>query len=40
MSDKNNLNRFVEAQDKSYKIAYYEMSVGKKTSHWMWYIFP
>ena len=40
MSDKNNLYRFVEAQGKSYKIACYEVSKGRKTSHWMWYIFP
>ena len=35
-----NLNRFIKAQADSYEIAYYELSNGKKESHWMWYIFP
>ena len=39
-TDKYNLRRFIEAQSKSYESAMIELSLGKKTSHWMWYIFP
>ena len=35
-----NINRFVEAQRKSYEEAFEEIKKGKKISHWMWYIFP
>jgi uncharacterized protein (DUF1810 family) len=35
-----NLKRFIKAQSDSFEIAYYELSNGKKESHWMWYIFP
>lgn len=35
-----NLNRFVEAQEKSYSIALEEIKNGYKSSHWMWFIFP
>ena len=38
--DKYNLNRFLEAQVDSYESAMGELSRGRKTSHWMWYIFP
>lgn len=34
------LNRFLSAQEKSYKRALQEIRSGKKMSHWMWYIFP
>jgi uncharacterized protein (DUF1810 family) len=34
------LDRFVTAQAKDYAIALREIRNGKKTSHWMWYIFP
>lgn len=34
------LNRFIAAQDKSYSMALEEIKSGKKISHWMWYIFP
>lgn len=34
------LQRFVDAQDSEYRIAYAEMRRGKKISHWIWYIFP
>ena len=34
------LQRFVDAQDSEYRIAYAEMRRGKKTSHWIWYVFP
>ncbi|MFC4210285.1 DUF1810 domain-containing protein [Pedobacter lithocola] len=35
-----NLNRFVEAQQHIYTNALNEIKNGKKTSHWMWFIFP
>ena len=38
--DKYNLNRFIEAQVDSYKSAMSELSRGRKSGHWMWYIFP
>lgn len=34
------LSRFHDAQQGSYQIALEEIRRGKKTSHWMWYIFP
>lgn len=36
----NNLNRFIEAQEKDFEKALAEVSSGRKKSHWMWYIFP
>ena len=38
--DEFNLNRFIEAQTISYEAAMFELSLGKKTGHWIWYIFP
>ena len=35
-----NLQRFISAQEHSYKIALSEIKNGKKLSHWIWYIFP
>ncbi|WP_220392110.1 DUF1810 domain-containing protein [Bacteroides fragilis] len=35
-----NLNRFVEAQNNVYEQVVKELRQGRKTSHWMWYIFP
>ena len=40
MSKETNLERFIEAQERSYQIALSEIKNGKKQSHWMWYIFP
>lgn len=40
MEDKFNLNRFIEAQSYCYDSALRELQNGRKTSHWMWYIFP
>lgn len=40
METDNNLSRFVDAQKETYEIALKEIKKGKKTSHWMWYIFP
>ena len=34
------IDRFLEAQKRDYKIAYEEISEGKKRSHWIWYIYP
>ena len=34
------LQRFVEAQDRVYESVCNELALGKKTSHWMWFIFP
>lgn len=35
-----NLNRFIEAQKNVYPQVLRELKNGKKTSHWMWFIFP
>ncbi|MBK9352808.1 MAG: DUF1810 domain-containing protein [Bacteroidetes bacterium] len=35
-----NLDRFIEAQEEDYALAYREVKQGKKMNHWMWYIFP
>jgi uncharacterized protein (DUF1810 family) len=37
---KNDLTRFIEAQERDYQIALSEIKSGRKRSHWMWYIFP
>ena len=37
---KTDLNRFLQAQENTYADALQEMKNGKKTSHWMWYVFP
>ena len=36
------LQRFVEAQDQgdTYERALAELRAGRKTSHWMWFVFP
>ena len=34
------INRFIKAQEKDYADALREIKNGKKTSHWIWYIFP
>lgn len=36
----NTLDRFLKAQDNNYADALDEISNGKKTTHWMWYVFP
>ena len=38
--DQYNLNRFIEAQERTYKGAMLELARGRKDSHWIWYIFP
>ena len=35
-----NLERFIEAQSGTYQSALAEIKNGRKTGHWMWYIFP
>ena len=39
-SDPYDLNRFVQAQKAVYDEALLEIKRGRKSSHWMWYIFP
>ncbi len=39
-NDPHNLARFVIAQKDTYQQALEELQTGKKTSHWMWFIFP
>jgi uncharacterized protein (DUF1810 family) len=34
------LSRFVTAQERVYSVALAEITSGRKTSHWMWFIFP
>ncbi len=40
MNDTYDLQRFVEAQEPVYETVRSELQNGRKTSHWMWYIFP
>ncbi len=34
------LSRFLEAQESDYETALTEIKNGRKTTHWIWYIFP
>jgi uncharacterized protein (DUF1810 family) len=42
MNDEFELERFVSAQDRggAYAAAVSELRAGRKTSHWMWFVFP
>jgi uncharacterized protein (DUF1810 family) len=40
MKDDYNLQRFVDAQTGVYEGACAELRRGRKTGHWMWFIFP
>src|SRR5918998_34070 len=42
MDDPHGLRRFTEAQDGggTYDRALAELRAGRKTSHWMWFVFP
>jgi uncharacterized protein (DUF1810 family) len=40
MSDRFNLERFVEAQAEVLVRVYAELRAGQKLSHWMWFVFP
>jgi uncharacterized protein (DUF1810 family) len=35
-----NLQRFVDAQDPVYRQVCSQLRAGRKTSHWMWFVFP
>ena len=34
------MKRFIEAQERDYEYALAEIRAGRKTNHWIWYIFP
>lgn len=34
------LGRFVTAQEQTYDAALRELEAGRKTGHWMWFVFP
>lgn len=38
--DPHHLERFVRAQDGVHAAALTELRAGRKTSHWMWFVFP
>ena len=38
--DPHHLQRFLDAQDPVYAKVRSELQAGRKSSHWMWYIFP
>ena len=40
MGDAYDLQRFVEAQDRVIERVRAELRDGRKTSHWMWFVFP
>ncbi len=40
MSEQSELGRFLEAQDRNYSSVVEELRRGRKTGHWIWYIFP
>jgi uncharacterized protein (DUF1810 family) len=40
MEDRFNLKRFLDAQSNTYESALTEIKNGRKSNHWMWYIFP
>jgi uncharacterized protein (DUF1810 family) len=40
MSQENNLQRFIDAQENQFESALSEVKNGRKRSHWMWYTFP
>jgi len=40
MNDPHVLQRFVSAQEVNFASAREELRRGRKTSHWMWYVFP
>jgi uncharacterized protein (DUF1810 family) len=39
-ADPFDLQRFVDAQDRVYGIVLDELRVGRKRSHWIWFVFP
>lgn len=40
MNSNNSLSRFLSAQQNIYTEVVKELRAGKKTSHWMWFVFP
>lgn len=40
MSNQNDLQRFIAAQESKYESALKEIRQGKKQTHWMWFVFP
>lgn len=40
MTDVYNLQRFLDAQEGVYDTVLEELRAGKKSSHWIWFIFP
>ncbi len=40
MRSEDDLERFVEAQDTVYEWVLSELRTGRKTTHWMWFVFP
>jgi len=40
MASDSDLARFVEAQDPVYDDVRAELQAGRKTTHWMWFVFP
>jgi uncharacterized protein (DUF1810 family) len=40
MADLYNLQRFLDAQARTYDTALEELRAGRKSSHWIWFIFP
>lgn len=40
MNDPFHLQRFLNAQDPEYESVLSELRRARKTSHWMWYVFP
>jgi uncharacterized protein (DUF1810 family) len=39
-TDPHNLQRFLDAQHVTYTAAIAELRQGRKTTHWIWYVFP
>jgi uncharacterized protein (DUF1810 family) len=40
MHETHDLERFVQAQERTYEVAVAELRRGRKASHWMWFVFP
>ena len=40
MTQQDDLQRFITAQQRDYETALFEIKQGRKQTHWMWYIFP
>jgi uncharacterized protein (DUF1810 family) len=40
MSERYNLQRFVDAQEGVFEQVLAELRSGRKSSHWMWFVFP